>query len=179
MQQKHETCPKTIKQWWHEMYILSRELRAPNMYALCSLRHFFFFSQCPPNNKPVVENKAYSLPGGVIKLMTPKTGSVHTEKQSFMERWVTFQNERLSLCWDLKLFFQSAMTVLAWPYKDKKTSLPYLREELMMETWHLLKKDKDLLPFPLASSDLKNVTHWVPRAAQCLIPLVKLTSILF
>ena len=148
MQQKHETCPKTIKQWWHETCILPSELRAPNMYALWSLRHFFFFAQCPQNNKTLIENKAYNLPGGVIKLMTPKTGSVHTKKQSFMERWMTFQNERLSLYWDLKLFFQSARTVLAWPYRDKKTSLPYLGEELMMETRHLLRKTKIFSPSP-------------------------------
>ena len=62
---------------------------------------------------------------------------------------MTFQNERPSSYWDLKIFFQSAMTVLAGPYRDKKTSLPYLGEELMRETWCLLKKDKeDLLPLP-------------------------------
>ena len=117
---------------------------------VCSLvsKTFFFFSQCPQNNKTLIENKAYNLPGGVIKLMTPKTGSVHTKKQSFMERWMTFQNERLSLYWDLKLFFQSARTVLAWPYRDKKTSLPYLGEELMMETRHLLRKTKIFSPSP-------------------------------
>ena len=35
-----------------------------------------FFAQCPSDNKtpgdgPSVENKAYSLPSGVIKLVTP------------------------------------------------------------------------------------------------------------
>ena len=107
----------------------------------------------PPNDKTTVENKAYNLPSSVIKLMTPKTGSVHIKKQSFTERWVTFQNERLSPYWDLKLFFQSAMTVLAWSYRDKKTSLPNVEEELMIEAWHLLKKEEGgplpLLTFPL------------------------------
>ena len=46
-----------------------------------------FFAQCPPNNK-IVENKAYNLPSGIIQLMTPKTGFVHTKKQSFMGRWL-------------------------------------------------------------------------------------------
>ena len=99
-----------------------------------------FFAQCPPNNKTIVENKAYNLPSGVIKLMTPKICPVPTKKQSFMERWV-FKMK------DLKILFQNVMTVLAWPYSDKKTSLPYLGEELMKETWHLFKKDKDLFPF--------------------------------
>ena len=30
-----------------------------------------FFAQYPVNNKTIVENKAYNLPNGVIKLMTP------------------------------------------------------------------------------------------------------------
>ena len=29
-----------------------------------------FFAQCPSNNKTIVENKAYNLPSGIIKLMT-------------------------------------------------------------------------------------------------------------
>ena len=78
-----------------------------------------------PNNKPIVENKVYNLPIGVIKLMTPRTWSVHTNKLSFMDK-VSLQNERPSLYWDLKEFFQSAMTVLAWPYRDKEIPLPNL-----------------------------------------------------
>ena len=31
---------------------------------------------------------------------------------------------------------------LAWPYRDRKTPLPYLEEELMLEAWWLLKKNK-------------------------------------
>ena len=30
-----------------------------------------FFAQCPSDNKTIVENKADSLPSGVIKLVTP------------------------------------------------------------------------------------------------------------
>ena len=47
------------------------------------------------------------------------------------------------------------MTVPAWLNRDKKTSLPYQGEELMMEVWCLLKKHKekkdkeDLLPITL------------------------------
>ena len=38
---------------------------------------------------------------------------------------------------------------LAWPCRDKKTFLPNLEEELMMEAWHLLKNNKEhLLPLP-------------------------------
>ena len=156
-----------MKQWWHETYILPSELRAPNMQALWSLRHFFFFlffAPCPLNNKTVVENKAYNIPGGVLKLMTPKTGSVHTKNNHLWKGgWPS--NTKDCHCF-------SKVPWQFWPDHiwGKKTSLPYLGEELMMETWHLLKKDKDLLPFPLPSSDLKNVTHWGPRAAQCLIP---------
>ena len=68
-------------------------------------------------------------------------------KKTIIYGKVNFQNERPSLYWDLKILFQNVMTVLAWPYSDKKTSLPYLGEELMKETWHLFKKDKDLFPF--------------------------------
>ena len=55
-----------------------------------------FVAQCLQDNKAIIENKAYNLPSGVIKLMTPKAYSVHTKKQSFMQR-LTFQNERPSL----------------------------------------------------------------------------------
>ena len=46
------------------------------------------------------------------------------------------------------------MTVLVWPYRGKKTPLPNLEEELMMETRHLLKNEEEgglslLLAFPL------------------------------
>ena len=88
MQQKHETCPKTIKQWWHETYILPSELSKLMTPKTCSLspRTFSLHSAPPKNNKTIMENKAYNLPDGVIKLMTPRTCSVHTKKQSFVER---------------------------------------------------------------------------------------------
>ena len=35
------------------------------------------------------------------------------------------------------------MTVLAWQHRDKKTPLPKLEEELMMEIWHLLKNEEE------------------------------------
>ena len=126
MQQKHETYPKTIKQWWHETDILPSELselKTPPKHAPLPLRHVL--CRMLPNNKPIVENKIYNLPIGVIKLMTPRTWSVHTNKLSFMDK-VSLQNERPSLYWDLKEFFQSAMTVLAWPYRDKEIPLPNL-----------------------------------------------------
>ena len=34
----------------------------------------------------------------------------------------------------------------AWPWRDKKTLLPNLEAELMVETWPLFKKDKAVLP---------------------------------
>ena len=44
MQQKHKTCPQTIKQWWLETYLLPNELSElmiPKTYSLapkiCSL----------------------------------------------------------------------------------------------------------------------------------------------
>ena len=140
MQQKHETCPKTMKQWWHETYILPSELRAPNIQALWSLRHFFFFlffAPCPLNNKTVVENKAYNISGGVLKLMTPKTGSVHTKNNDLWKSgWPS--NTKDCHCF-------SKVPWQFWPDHiwGKKTSLPYLGEELMIETWHLLKKEKE------------------------------------
>ena len=104
-----------------------------------------FFAQRPPNNKTIVADKAYNLPSGVFRLMTLKTCSVHTKK-SFMERrLLKMKDPYCTEIWK----FQSAITVLAGPCKDKKTPLPYLGEELMREPWPLLKKDKeDLLPRP-------------------------------
>ena len=86
MQHKDGAWAKAIKQWWHETHILPSELielgtpkicyLAPKM---CSLHH------APPNNKTTVENKAYDLPSGVIKLMTPQTGSVDTKNYHLWE----------------------------------------------------------------------------------------------
>ena len=46
--------------------------------------------------------------------------------------------------------FHCALTVPAGPYKDEKTPLPTVEEELMTETWHILKNEEegDLLPLP-------------------------------
>ena len=41
------------------------------------------------------------------------------------------------------------MTVLAWPYRDKKTPQPNLEEELMMEAQCLLKNEEESGLFPL------------------------------
>ena len=42
------------------------------------------------------------------------------------------------------------MTVLVWPQRDKKTPLPNMEGEPMMETWHLLKNEEEsgLSPLP-------------------------------
>ena len=40
--------------------------------------------ECPANNKMILENKAYELPSGIIKLMTPKTSSVHIQKNNHL-----------------------------------------------------------------------------------------------
>ena len=37
MQPKHEICPQTIKQWWHETHILPSELRKLIIPRTCSL----------------------------------------------------------------------------------------------------------------------------------------------
>ena len=39
MQQKHETCPQTIKQWWHETHILPNELSQLMIPRTCSSAH--------------------------------------------------------------------------------------------------------------------------------------------
>ena len=36
-----------------------------------------------------MENKTFNLPSDVIKLNTPKTGSVYTKKQSLMGSWLS------------------------------------------------------------------------------------------
>ena len=43
------------------------------------------------------------------------------------------------------------MTVPALPRRDKKTPLPNLEEELMMEVWHLLQNEEEggLFPLPI------------------------------
>ena len=52
---------------------------------------------------------------------------------------VTFQSK---LYWDLK-YFLSAMTILVWPFKDKKTPQTNLKEMLMMERWCLLRNEEE------------------------------------
>ena len=58
----------------------------------------------------------------------------------------------------LKWLSSSAMTVLAWPCRDKKTFLPSMEKELTMEVWRLL-KNKDECGLPPLSSDYKTVAH--------------------
>ena len=75
------------------------------------------------------------------------------------------------------------MIVLTWPCRDRKTHLPKVEEELMMEAWCLLKNEEErglsLLPtFPLI------ITLWPSKFlergnAMLPCPLVSLTSILF
>ena len=101
MQLKHKISPQTIKQWWHETYILPSELRELVTPNTCSLApKIMFLVQCPPNNKTTIEHKASNLPNGVTKgrwLMTPQTGCGHTHihannylwKGNFSE-WKTF-----------------------------------------------------------------------------------------
>ena len=40
MQQKHETCPQTVKQWWLETNILPSELNILE-HALCTHKKYF------------------------------------------------------------------------------------------------------------------------------------------
>ena len=40
----------------------------------------------PQNNKTTVENKVYNLPSDVNKLMTPRTFSLHTQKNNNLRK---------------------------------------------------------------------------------------------
>ena len=74
--------------------------------------------------------------------MTPKTCARHTLKIIIIiYRKMTLQSETSSLYWDLKYVFHSAMTVLAWPYRNKNTPLPSCKEELMREARSLRKEE--------------------------------------
>ena len=118
-----------------------------------------------PENKTTVENKAYNLPSDVIKLMASKTCSVHTKKQSFMERWLfKIKNPHCTETWK---YFSKVL----WQY------LPDLigTRKLPCPTWGgtdgVSKGDiysrKRSSPPPLSSFDYnKNVTHWVLGAGQ-------------
>ena len=57
---------------------------------------------------------------------------------------------------------------------DKKTPLPNQEEELMVEAWCLLKRDKDFSA-PNFSFDHKTVAQWVPGHS-ILLPLCLLAS---
>ena len=75
----------------------------------------------PPNNKTRVAwapHPAQRAQG----VMIPRTCCLYTEKQQFVD--------------------------LAWPRRDRKTPLPKLEEELLMEARGVLKKDEDMLPLP-------------------------------
>ena len=58
MQQKRETCPQTIKQWWHEAHILPSELDKLE-HALCAHKKYFV-DLCRPQKQ---ENSP-AQPGG-------------------------------------------------------------------------------------------------------------------
>ena len=142
----------------------------------CSLYH------APQNNKTIVENKAYKLTNEIIKLMTSKTGAhTHTHKTVIYGK-VTFQNERTSLYWHLKIFFQSVTTVLAWLYREGYVNLPALPgggtdDGNMMSTQERQRRSAP----PISFSNYKNITHWGTRAASTMLAcqLVNLTSVLF
>ena len=63
------------------------------------------------------------------------------------------------------------MKVLAWPYRDKKTSLPGLEEELMMsaQEWGW----KWSFPPPHFFFDYRTVAHYVLRVAPSPLPTCK------
>ena len=77
-----------------------------------------------------------------------------TLKQKYKEKAALYYSLRWFTIFSIDecLFapFHCAMTVPAWTYKDEKTPLLTTEEELMMETWHLLKNEEegDLLPLP-------------------------------
>ena len=105
-----------------------------------------------PGPQTIVENKAYNLFSGVIKLKTPKIGSVaHQKKQLFMGSWLfKMKDPHCTETW--KYFFQSATTVLAWPYREGKINFPALSgggtDDENVTSTQELKKDKDHLPIP-------------------------------
>ena len=83
---------------------------------------------CP---QTIVENKAYNLLSGVIKLKTPKIGSVAHQKNNHLWEVDFSKYERSSSYWDLKIFFPKCYKnifsiVLAWPYREGKIKFPAL-----------------------------------------------------
>ena len=73
-------------------------------YILCTML---------PEHKTTIENKAYNLPSDVIKLMAYKTCSVHTKKQSFMERWLfKIKNPHCTETWK---YFSKVLYGQSWP----------------------------------------------------------------
>ena len=86
MQHQHRACPKAIKQRWHETHILPSELIELGTPKTCYLApKMCYLLHAPQNNKTTVENMAYDLPSGVIKLMTPQSGSVDTKNYHLRE----------------------------------------------------------------------------------------------
>ena len=76
-------------------------------------------------------------------------------------------NPRL-LDWQVDSWLLNHQGSLAWPCRDKKTPLLNLEEELIMEAWHLLEKDKDVLlslpTFPLIIKLYWVLGVWHPLA---------------
>ena len=109
---------------------------------------------CP---QTIVENKAYNLLSGVIKLKTPKIGSVAHQKNNHLWEVDFSKYERSLSYWDLKIFFPKCYKnifsiVLAWPYREGKINFPALSgggtDDENVTSTQELKKDKDHLPIP-------------------------------
>ena len=67
MQQKHETCPQTIKQWWHETYTLPSELSelVNPKHAVWLVRHVLCTILTPSTEKamaPYSSTLAWQIP---------------------------------------------------------------------------------------------------------------------
>ena len=74
----------------------------------------------------------------------------------YLDQWIQKVNDSLGSA----LYTHEKTVILAWPCRDKKTPPPDLVEELKMDAWCLLKKDKEnYFPFPHSSFDYKNVAQ--------------------
>ena len=107
-----------------------------------------FLAQCLQNDKAIIENKAYNLPSGVNKLMTPKICPVPTKKPSFMERWI-FKMKDLHCTETWKYY--SKMLWQSWPdhiVTRKRPHLTWGRNRWRKPDTYL-RKTKMFSPFPL------------------------------
>ena len=79
MEQKHKTCPQTIKQWWLETHILPRELSKLMIPRTCSLHRFKKSTIiCEPNL--TMQGQENSLPNLEEELMMATDDDIYSRK---------------------------------------------------------------------------------------------------